>query len=255
MHASLSLLALGAIVFPAILAAPSHDAHRHLHNLHKRDTFSDKGIESGTNDQSAEGNIWLGDDGDYVVEYSLSPDIEDDKVGLVVWDKNAGGPYTGMGIAGRHPEIALEMSKNSDNKSVSVSFKYGTSAAWGGVYSNTPPTTDPEFPGGHLADTWQETTWSSTGRVDTSTETNTGGHAISGKGPHCGTSMTECVFKCKDPNAKYCGKIVDGVADYELHKCNEGNTKTGEGTTDGGCLAGDPNTEGKPVKWTVVLGP
>jgi len=90
---------------------------------------------------------------------------------------------------------------------------------------------------GQAYQSWMEFTfvvdqWASS-TFDISMEVNASGQNMTIEGDKCKSSHDTCIFKCKDPNAKQCGK----AGEYELVNCKGPDTKYYEfaGVPEGGC--------------------
>jgi len=172
------------------------------------------GINAFAQDVPNSGGVWLGDDGDYVNEFS---NASDEPLILVVWGPDASW------VNENQPLITLNISPGSSRN---VSFATGTSGAFSAIYSDT------VLSYGQISNTWGEYTHTSQGTVDVSMEPNMSGHPMSiNNGGGCVTDTKTCVFQC--PSGNSCWK------EYLLVNCDTGSqTGAQDGTYNGGASGG-----------------
>lgn len=115
-----------------------------------------------------------------------------------------------------------------------ISFAEGVPSACAPAYDDTKLALF-----GGLDQTWAEFTFQNQGAFDISRNVNMKGNSITAKGSKCTSSMTECVFKCKDDSVASCEK----GSDYDLFNCSASNGGGGGydsvmAGTGGGCSMG-----------------
>ncbi|MCJ1287636.1 hypothetical protein MMC26_006988 [Xylographa opegraphella] len=228
MYFSTAALVLATLAIDSAVAGPLRRSHEHFHakkaaestalevNLEKRGSaavdfgtlYEDQvttlaslsvkgnvGVNAFAQDVPGSGGVWLGDDGDYVNEFS---NASNEPVILVVW-----GP-AGSWINNVQPLITLNISPGSSRN---VSFATGTSGAFSAIYSDT------TLVNGQVYNTWGEYTHSLYGVVDVSMEVNMSGHPMSiHNGNECVTDMEQCVFQCVSGNSCWLEYVLQNCA-------------------------------------------
>ncbi|MCJ1377751.1 hypothetical protein MMC17_000847 [Xylographa soralifera] len=192
------------------------------------------GINAFAQDVPNSGGVWLGDDGDYVNEFS---NASDEPLILVVW-----GPAASW-VNKFQPLITLNISPGSSRN---VSFATGTSGAFSAIYSDT------VLSYGQISNTWGEYTHSLYGTVDVSMEPNMSGHPMSiqngGADGGCLTDMNTCVFQCTSGNSCWQEYVLVNCATNSQPGAQDG---TFEGAASGGCGAIGTLAEGKILRTTL----
>ncbi|OJD36266.1 putative effector 5 protein [Diplodia corticola] len=223
-------MALGALAATGTMA--SSRSHARLHREHEARSVDDRGllldaiheakllalglIAIGKNAlDSADAQVWVGDDGDYTNEYSNQ---SDEDIVLVVWGPAASWVNT------QDPLITLSLPAGTNK---TLSFANGASGAWAAIYEDT------TLVNGQISETWGEYTFGEWGCVDVSREVNMKGHNMSIDTGNCVSDMETCVFQCKD-GAESCW------LEYELLNCENGSQEgatygTFDGAPTGGC--------------------
>ncbi|MCJ1321842.1 hypothetical protein MMC15_007187 [Xylographa vitiligo] len=262
MFFSTAALVLATLAFDSAVAGPLRRGHEHFHakktaeptalevNLEKR-TSSNAAVDFGTlyeyqvtqlaalqingtvgvnafaQDVPGSGGVWLGDNGDYVNEFS---NASDEPLILVVW-----GP-DGSWVTKVQPLITLNISPGSSRN---VSFANNTIGAFSAIYSDT------VLSYGQISNTWGEHTHSPSGAVDVSMEVNMSGHPVSiFNGNECTTDMERCVFQCVSGNSCW--------QEYVLLNCDQKGAQNGyfDGMPSGGCGALGALADGRILKTT-----
>ncbi|MCJ1392782.1 hypothetical protein MMC18_005653 [Xylographa bjoerkii] len=246
---STAILVLATLVVDSAIAGPLRRGHEHFHakktaefaalevNLEKRDAnnaavdfgtlYADQvtmlatlgvngtGVNAFGRDVPGNSGVWLGDDGDYVNEFTNE---SGEGVVLLVW-----GPAASW-VNKFPPLIALNISPGSSRN---VSFATGTSGAFSAIYSDT------TLVMGQVSNTWGEYTHTTNGVVDVSMEPNMSGHGMSiNNGGGCTTDMKTCVFQCTSGNSCW--------QEYALVNCANDSQKGAQyglddGMPSGGC--------------------
>ncbi|KAJ4352770.1 hypothetical protein N0V95_003988 [Ascochyta clinopodiicola] len=186
----------------------------------------------GKNDKSNNGAMWVGEDGDWKAEFSN--DADEDAV-IFCWKADG---FSGMSLNVNQPEISVGL--KAGQKTV-VSFAADVPSACAPAFKDTKLA---NF--GGLDQTWWEVTFGQYGAFDVSRNVNMKGRTISSKGSKCESTMSKCVFKCKDDSVSSCEK----GSDYDLFDCDSSNGGGGGydavmAGTGGGCSMG---SSGETVK-------
>jgi len=262
---SAAALVLATLAIDSAVAGPLRRGHEHFHakkaaepaalevNLEKR-TPGSAAVDFGTlyedqvsmlatlgvngvgvnafgRDVPGSSGVWLGDDGDYVNEFTNE---SNEGVVLLVW-----GPAASW-VNKFQPLITLNISPGSSRN---VSFATGTSGAFSAVYSDT------SLVNGQVSNTWGEFTHSTDGVVDVSMEVNMSGHGMSiDTANGCTTNMEQCVFQCTSGNSCW--------QEYVLKNCDAGSqpgAQYGEsyGMPSGGCGGLGTRANGQILKTTL----
>lgn len=179
------------------------------------------GCLTGQNAQSADaGNAaWLGNDGDYVTEFTNE---SGEDIVLVLW-----GP-TGSWVNVQAPLITHQISNGS---AVNVSVATGTSGGWAALYEDT------KMVNGQVSNTWGEFTYNGQySTFDVSRLPNMNGRDMSIEVEDCVSDMEQCVFTCDSGDTCTFG--------YTLENCTSqkgAESGTYAGAASGGCLVGQNN--------------
>ena len=189
------------------------------------------GVNAFARDVPGSSGVWLGDDGDYVNEFT---NAADEGVILVVWGVD------GSWVNKIQPLITLNISPGSSRN---VSFADGTIGGFSAIYSDT------SLVMGQISNTWGEFTFSSSGVVDVSMEPNMSGHPVSiDNGNSCVSDMERCVFQCPSGNSCW--------LQYSLQNCAASSQKGAQYGTDawgnpsGGCGGLATRAEGVILRTT-----
>jgi len=265
MFFSTAALVLATLAIDSAVAGPLRRGHEHFHakktaeptalevNLEKRASssaavdfgtlYEDQvtilanlginhtvGINAFAKDVPGSSGVWLGDDGDYVNEFS---NASDEPLILVVWG------VAGSWVNAVQPLVTLNISPGSSRN---VSFVSGTIGGFSAIYSDT------TLVMGQIFNTWGEFTLSPDGTVDVSMEVNMSGHPMSiDVGGTCVTDMERCVFQCVSGNSCW--------LEYVLQNCNSQkgaqDGKDASGNPTGGCGGIGSLAEGKILRTTL----
>jgi len=185
------------------------------------------GCLTGQNAKSADAGhaSWIGNDGDYVTEFSN--ESGEDLV-LVMW-----GPV-GSWVNVQAPLITYQITNGS---SVNVSTATGTSGGWAALYEDT------KMINGQVSNTWGEFTYNGQySTVDVSRLVNMNGRNMSISGAECVSDMEQCVFTCDSGDSCEFG--------YTLENCSsQKGAQSGmyAGAASGGCFVGQNNNFVKTV--------
>ena len=187
----------------------------------------------GKNDKSNNGNIWIGSDSDWTVEFINNKN--EDAV-LYCW---ASDGYNGMIVTKFQPAISVGI---PTGKSITLSWAADVPSACAPIY---PSTTTAMF--GGVNNTWFEATFGKYGAFDISRNVNMNGDSISSKGSKCVSDMETCVFKCKNGL-----DTCEAGTDYDLYNCNAsggggGGYDVKVAGTGGGCSMGESSEHIKVV--------
>jgi len=173
-------------------------------------------ISAGINALTSNENVWIGNDGEYIMEFHNSADED---IVLVVWGSD------GSWVNAKQPFVTHTLTQGSN---CTLSFASGVSGALSAIYSDT------KLINGQISNTWLEFTTGQYGVVDISKEVNMSGRSVSVTTDSCVSDMTTCVFECQDKSATSC------EYGYELVNCATGSQSgaqdgTYDGTDSGGC--------------------
>lgn len=184
----------------------------------------------GQNSLSPNGKAWIGTQGPYTFKFTnnaIHPHAE--PVTLILWTWEHAGDYQAMCVNVRAPKISVSLPKPGD--SITISLAEGVTGAFASLDGHS--TTLNQY--GQVHNTWGEfNTRGSGATFDISREVHSKGHAMDIRGSNgCLSNLKTCVFLCKDPNAKSCGK----AGDYHIVNCGGGNpgAHSENGGADGGC--------------------
>ncbi|KAH8722956.1 hypothetical protein GQ44DRAFT_741318 [Phaeosphaeriaceae sp. PMI808] len=162
----------------------------------------------GTNAKTASAdNIWIGKDGKYGMDVT---NIGTENAVWYCWVDRQAGAFTAPFVNANTPDISVGI---APGKTISLSFPEKPTAC-------SPLKAGLPDPYGMIMNTWAEAQFSgSPGVFDVSRNPNMQGSVITMKGSKCTSDYQNCVFRCKDPNAKSCKE----GADYELFNCGAHN--------------------------------
>lgn len=210
---------LTGLLLATEINASGNDSHRLSSTMAQ--TLSSRSIIFAPNPKVYVRNgVWLGKGGPYTVDFINKSGQE---LGVVIWGASGNNSFVNLVT----PLITVGISVNS---SMTISFDYGATGAWSGIYSDTPDGY------GLIADTWGEFAFGSASMYDVSRQLNMNGHNMSIQGPTCKADMNTCVFVCDEGEACAFG--------YRLRNCATGSQKgaASYGRSSGGCTL--PKTQG-----------
>ncbi len=182
------------------------------------------GAMAGKNDQSNNGQIWVGSDSQWKATFTNA--ANEDAV-LYCWGKSSG--YSGPFIGSNQPLIGVGVPKG---KSITLSWAGNYGSACVPAFASTAMS---QY--GYVSNSWFEVTFpggTGTGGFDISRLPNMNGRSIVAQGSQCKSDLNTCVFKCTGDGVTSC------TTGYDLFGCGAGTGGGGGydaamGGTGGGC--------------------
>jgi len=168
----------------------------------------------GINSKTANGGVWIGDDGSYTNEFS---NASGEDIVLVCWGSQ------GSWVNAVVPLITLSIPAGGKT---TLSYANGHSGACTAIYADT------TLVNGQISNTWLEHTYGPSGVFDVSREVNMSGHSIEAVGPSCTSNMEKCVFVCDSGNSCLTGYTLKNCANGSQAGANYGQF---DGADSGGC--------------------